>query len=279
MKRNELEFEAARYNRAARSYVGHEPALADPDQLPVHLADPYRDYVAALNRVVTATHEVLELGSGTGRWTGPLANRARHVSALDISSESLRVCRETHGPTVSPVVGDIANLPFGTASIDVVAAAGSLSYGPASRVDSEILRVLRPGGSVVVVDSLSHNPLYRLNRRLQHWRGQRTLATIRNMPRIERIRALAGHFEQASAAFYGSWSFFYPVLCRVLGSQVSERLWRGAESAFPAPRMSFKFVVVLERLIERLPEVAKPGNESRIRQQRSRPGLQARRER
>ena len=63
------------------------------------------------------------------------------------------------------------DLPFSNNSFDVVASAGSLSYGSKKIVDKEILRILRPNGIFICVDSLNNNPIYRFNRFQNYLRG------------------------------------------------------------------------------------------------------------
>ena len=85
-------------------------------------------------------------------------------------------------------------LPFASGSFDLVAMAGSLSYGDNDRVLRELHRVLRSGGTLVCVDSLNHNPIYRFNRWVHYRFGERSRSTLQRMPTL-------GLLEQYQAAF------------------------------------------------------------------------------
>lgn len=61
------------------------------------------------------------------------------------------------------MVADMEQLPFENESFNIVTSAGSLSYGYQIKVDYEIRRVLKPNGFFICVDSLKHNPIYKIN--------------------------------------------------------------------------------------------------------------------
>jgi SAM-dependent methyltransferase len=96
---------------------------------------------------------VLELGSGTGRVTLPLARAGTHVVGVDRSAEMLafarRRLRRSRG-RAGLVRGDIRDLPFGTGSFaGVIAPYGILQSllrdRDLSRTLASVARVLAPG--------------------------------------------------------------------------------------------------------------------------------------
>lgn len=112
--------------------------------------------------------DVLDLGAGTGRLAFLLAPRARSVRAFDVSEEMLRVCRqrfEASGRTNWQVeVADHRHIPIADHSADVMVSGWSVSYLAVWNPDSwqteleawltEMRRVLRPGGFIVLYESL-----------------------------------------------------------------------------------------------------------------------------
>jgi len=119
--------------------------------------------IVSLNDLV-----VYDLGAGTGRLAGLLAPHVKQVRAFDISEEMLRVCREkfrASGLTNWQVdVADHRELPVEDSSANLVVSGWSLSYLAVWNPDSwraeldkwmsEMRRVLRPNGHIVLFESL-----------------------------------------------------------------------------------------------------------------------------
>ena len=112
--------------------------------------------------------DVLDLGAGTGRLTLILAARARSIHAFDVSAEMLRVCRQrllASGLKNWQVqLADHRRLPLPDHSADLAVSGWSVSYlavwdqeqGEAEldRWLAEMRRVLRPGGTIILFESL-----------------------------------------------------------------------------------------------------------------------------
>jgi ubiquinone/menaquinone biosynthesis C-methylase UbiE len=112
--------------------------------------------------------DVVDLGAGTGRLTLLLAPRARSIHAFDASAEMLRVCRyRLIASDLSNWQVDVADhrrLPLLDHSVDLVVSGWSVSYLAVwdpdhgqSEMDkwlAETKRVLRPGGMVILLESL-----------------------------------------------------------------------------------------------------------------------------
>jgi SAM-dependent methyltransferase len=100
--------------------------------------------------------DVLDMGCGTGRFTIPLAERARSVTGLDMSPMMLATARKKladRGLDASLHEGDMADLPFPDASFDAVVSMLALMHIPRQdrqQVFREVARVLRPGGRLLV---------------------------------------------------------------------------------------------------------------------------------
>lgn len=101
---------------------------------------------------ITPKDRVLDMGSGTGRFTIPLVERAASVTALDLSPEMLAVAKrkaEDKGLTIQFREGDMTALPFPDNSFDVVTCMLAMMHVPVEErlnVFKEVTRVLVPGG-------------------------------------------------------------------------------------------------------------------------------------
>lgn len=126
----------------------------------------------------------LDAGTGAGTFALALAPNVREVVGLDPVPELLAEARRlAEGvANASFLEGDAARLPFEPASFDLAACARTLHHVHRPElVVAELTRVVRPGGSILVVDQLaSFDPLEGLTRdRLERLRDpshQRTLS-------------------------------------------------------------------------------------------------------
>lgn len=112
---------------------------------------------------------VLDLGCGRGYWMERVAGRGGAVAGVD--RDPVRVAAAAvHGPVA---VADAARLPLADASVALVWCVHVLHHLPEpAQVLGEVRRVLRPGGWLVLAESVEDNPLLRLGRRLHaSWDG------------------------------------------------------------------------------------------------------------
>ncbi len=115
---------------------------------------------------------VLEVGAGTGVMSVLLGELGYQVTATDISRGMLQEARRKAGDRRLPITFEIADaevLPFGEATFDAVFGRHILWTLPhPDRALSEWRRVIKPGGLLVLVDSLAQppTPVRRLQRTL-----------------------------------------------------------------------------------------------------------------
>jgi ubiquinone/menaquinone biosynthesis C-methylase UbiE len=212
---------------------------------------PYCAYEALLLCQVSRFSSVLELGAGTGSFTGVLLRTGASVCATDISTKALEVLEDRHsgkGDLVTKVA-DMECLPFENEQFDFVTSAGCLSYGDNLLVMNEIFRLLKPGGSFVCVDSLNHNPIYRFNRWIHYLRGHRTKSTLRYMPTIFLINKYHALFGKVDVQFFGAGSWACPVFSALFGKPVTAYLSDWLDEAIGVKKSAFKFVMIARKVI------------------------------
>lgn len=211
------------------------------------LRAPYLEYAAELRRRLRPGLLVLELGAGGGMQTSVLVETGASVVATDISEYSLELLRRSvRAPSgnLATSVADMEHLPFGSEEFDVVASAGSLSYGDPDRVADEVRRVLKPGGGFVCVDSLNDNPIYRVNRWLHHLRGERSASTLRRIPSLRTIHGYRRRFRDVNVMYFGAATFLVPVVATLTGEQGAAAFVDAVDRLVQVKRSAFKFVMV-----------------------------------
>ncbi|WP_341908112.1 methyltransferase domain-containing protein [Polaromonas sp. YR568] len=255
MTSNDKLVERERYDARARSQFcgvdGATEVTLGSKTMAAYLQAPYLVYEQKILSFLGPGCRVLELGAGAGLHTRVLLDSGAQVTASDISPHSLSLLRQRflHTPgRLDTAVADMECLPFANAKFDAVVSAGSLSYGEPQLVDAEIRRVLRPGGMLMCVDSLNHNPLYRLNRWLHYRRGNRSLSTLKRMPDLGRIEALGQGFESVEVQYFGAFSYLMPVLGRLSGENTAAAISDRLDRLIGVKRSGFKFVFVAKNL-------------------------------
>lgn len=109
-----------------------------------------------------AGQRVLDVACGTGALAREVRRRTGgHVAGLDPSAGMLAVAREL-APEVHWRLGSAETMPFADESFDVVVSQFGLMFMDRDRAIREMLRVLRPGGRLVVAvwDSIENIPAY-----------------------------------------------------------------------------------------------------------------------
>jgi SAM-dependent methyltransferase len=100
--------------------------------------------------------DLVDLGCGTGFWLPGYAVEAATVIGVEPDPDLLATAeRRVAGiGNVSVVAGSAEHLPFPDRTVDVVHARFAYFFGAGSEAGiSEVVRVLRPGGSLVVIDN------------------------------------------------------------------------------------------------------------------------------
>ena len=119
-----------------------------------------RFHLAALGALADRDWIVADLGCGTGQVTAALAPFVARVIAVDESPAMLHAAkRRLHGiDNVDLRRGELESLPIEDARVDAAMLTLVLHHVPEpSAAVTEVARVLKPGGRVILVDMLPHD--------------------------------------------------------------------------------------------------------------------------
>ena len=107
-----------------------------------------------LHHLPANCEQVLEVGCGTGAFSRRLAGRARHVTAIDLSSEMIRVARSrsTHLSNIHFEIADVVEREFTDHQFDCIATIATLHHVPMRVVLAKLKRALKPDGLLIVLD-------------------------------------------------------------------------------------------------------------------------------
>jgi ArsR family transcriptional regulator len=105
---------------------------------------------------------IADLGAGEGTLSQMLAQRARHVIAVDSSPRMVefggQLARDHGVANLEFRLGDLEAPPIADASVDLALFSQALHHAQKpARAVAEAARILRPGGRIVVLDLLRHD--------------------------------------------------------------------------------------------------------------------------
>ena len=107
-----------------------------------------------LRQVPHSCVETLEIGCGTGAFSRRLAQRARRATAIDLSSEMIRVARSrsTQLSNIDFEVADLMLCDFPSDHFDCIATIATLHHLPLREALRKLIDALKPGGVLLVLD-------------------------------------------------------------------------------------------------------------------------------
>jgi ubiquinone/menaquinone biosynthesis C-methylase UbiE len=163
-----------------------------------------RELAAKIAALMPAGGAVLEVAPGPGFLSIELAKRGLHVQAVDISKTMVELARKNAAAERAAVTfmhGNAAELPVRKESVDfVVCRAAFKNFTEPVKAMREMLRVLRPGGTALLIDMRRDTTMDEARKYVNGlglgW-FQRNLTTLSFRPLIKRayplddIRAMA----------------------------------------------------------------------------------------
>jgi SAM-dependent methyltransferase len=114
--------------------------------------DHYHPYL--LRNLPERCDESLDIGCGTGTFARLLGQRSRHVLALDLSAEMVRIAQERSAdlPNIEYRAADVLEWPFPVDKFDCIASIATLHHLPLEVMLAKMKPALKPGGVLLILD-------------------------------------------------------------------------------------------------------------------------------
>ena len=248
------EFEKKRYDQRGKIILSNlkEKNILQrngSDSLPFILHNQYKLYEKLIKDNLESGMDVLEIGSGTGEFSGAAISTGASVILTDISGKSLEAAkyRFRKNKNFKVMIADMENLPFESDKFNMVLSAGSLSYGNHEIVRKEIFKVLKPNGYFICIDSLDHNPIYKINRLIHYLKGERRWETISRIPKIKLIKDY-GKFGLEKHYYFGSFIWLMKIMQKFISGENIINLSKYLDRNFANHLTAFNFVMIVKKV-------------------------------
>lgn len=139
-----------------------------------------------LKQLPSYCESVLEIGCGTGEFSRLLAERSDRVVAIDLSPKMIEIAQLQSGDftNINFQIADISKWELPVEQFDAIASIATFHHLPLESLLPRLKAALKPGGKLVVLDLVEHEPVQDILRDViavpLHW--------IFNMLRNWRIR-------------------------------------------------------------------------------------------
>ena len=175
VKRDQARLAECRRRRLQRSESYFESVAGDWERIRKSYFDD-RVTSLAIEKLLPRDLVLADIGCGTGSLTFELARFARQAIGVDLSGEMLRraraIAKERQMDNVEFRQGDVLKLPLESHSVDAAFCVMVLHFLPdPARAIAGLCRVVRPGGSVILVDLVEHKQQWMREQMAHQWLG------------------------------------------------------------------------------------------------------------
>lgn len=208
--KNRQEEEREHYNAFAihwQRQFSKKKWLSDVHLVQHNLYESYK-YLELLIKKYSAGQIVLDYGCGTGIHSiCPIQYGAIRVVGIDISDESLKIAKK-HAQIANAEekvhfkIMDCENLEFPDNSFDIILDGGTFSSLNLEKALAELARVLKPDGKIIGIETLGHNPIFNLKRRLNVLLGTRTRWAADHIFKLSDFTIMRRYFNKIDARFF-----------------------------------------------------------------------------
>lgn len=166
--------------------------------------------------------KLLDYGCGTGTHSIFPATLGIRVYGIDISQNAIIAAKErsrkagTDAKTTFTVM-DAEALSFPRHFFDIVCSYDTLAHLERTKAIQEILRVLKPDGYMISVDTLGRNPVIAMRQRIALWRHKGAAQLLHHTTQLDDIENMKKYFVHARSSFFHFFTLLAAPLERWLG--------------------------------------------------------------
>jgi ubiquinone/menaquinone biosynthesis C-methylase UbiE len=204
---------------------------------------------------ISAGIHVLDYGCGTGVHSVELASQHILLTGIDISSGSIEMANKLKhetGSTANYHVMDCENTDFDDHTFDIIIDYGTFSSLDINAALPEILRILKPDGCLIAIETYGHNPLTNFKRWFNVILKKRTKWAAGHIMRNNDWQKFISSFQQHEIHYFSFWVLFISPFTKLLPQKlylslltIAENMDRVMFKKSIFRKLAFKIVVIL----------------------------------
>jgi len=149
---------------------------------------------------------ILDFGCGNGMRTRKFVQDGWQLCGIDISEESIRIARkdsQNQGLRAEYYIMDGESMTFPDNQFDLIVDYGAFSSVDMKKAVPGLVRVLKPSGTIIAIETLGHNPIFNIKRKLNVLRRIRTKWSAKHIMKLSDWDKLKNNFTICKTNFFG----------------------------------------------------------------------------
>jgi len=198
---------------------------------------------------------LLDYGCGIGNKTNKFVNKSWKLIGIDISEKSIELAQKMYGKKgndASYYVMDCEKMSFPDNYFDVIVDYGTFSSLNMNKALPELVRVLKPNGTIICIETFGHNPLTNLKRKFNVFFGKRTKWAASHIMKTKDWTKIFLDFKQYKIYYFGFTTLLLSPFIKLFVNNFAKILLTSAEKVDgflfrfnTFRRWAFKTVVIL----------------------------------
>jgi len=212
-KKVEIEY----YDKEAKKWLKNKSETkreGDFEEFPPFLLESYK-FLRQFLKNKCEGKKILDYGCGNGIHSVWLAEYGGKVIGIDLSKQSLQIAKERAkikrvNNKTEFLAMDCEDLKFPDNYFDIIFDGGTFSSLDLNKSLPELTQVLKPDGFLIGIETLGHNPLTNLKRKINKLTGKRTKWAAEHIFKMKDLKQAENYFEKIETHFFHlvSWVAF-----------------------------------------------------------------------
>lgn len=246
--------EASHYDKKASEGFDESSGILQKSRMDKVLRKAQHCYEKKIKKILKEKGKgiILDYGCGTAYKNTQFASEQWKIIGIDVSSVSVDVANKIAASkkiNAEYKIMDCEKMSFENNSFDIILDFGSFSSLDMGKAVPQLIRVLKPDGVLIAIETLGHNPVTNFKRWLNVLRGKRTRWAAGHIMKMRDWKSIARKFESFEIKYFGFHVIFLGPFIKICPNFILS-FFEAVDTLFFklgfTRRFAFKTVVVLK---------------------------------